>query len=147
MQESIGILDVKTKDVHFYVQRNSSFSKRHSVIPFELAWLNKGLAMNLTSGIFTAPVNGIYHFQFSGVKAESSDFLEIFIQVNGVNVGLAYTEDTNHTKAAFGISLTSSLRLKVNDRVNLIKYKSGTLYDDIQHLTHFTGWLVDEELI
>ena len=147
LQESIGILDVKTKNVHFYVQRKSNFVKANSAIPFELARLNKGGAMNLSSGIFTAPVTGIYHFQSTGVKDSSSDYLKIFLQVNGGNVGLAYTEDTARTKAAFGLSLTSSLRLKVNDRVNLYKLSSGILYDDSLHFTHFTGWLVDEELI
>ena len=145
LQESIGILDVKTKNVHFYVQRNSSFVKANSVIPFELARLNKGSAMNLVSGIFTAPVTGVYNFQFTGVKDSSSNCLGISLQVNGDNVGFAYTEDFNRSKAAFVISLTSSLRLKINDKVNLYKRSSGILYDDRLHLTHFTGWLVGEE--
>ena len=147
LQEAIGILDVKTKNVHFYVQRNSSFVKANSIIPFELARLNKGRAMNLVSGIFTAPVTGVYNFQFTGVKAGSSDYLDIFLQVNGENVGFAYTDDPSHTKSASVISLTASLRLRVNDKVNLYKRNVGILYDSNLHHTHFTGWLVDEELI
>jgi len=147
LQESIGSLDVKTKNVHFYVQRNGSFGTVNAVIPFELARLNKGGAMNLASGIFTAPVAGIYHFEFAGVKGRNSDYLDVFLQVNGDNVGIAYTDDYSHTKSALVISLTASLRLKINDRVNLFKRNFGVLEDNSLHHTHFTGWLVDEELI
>ena len=103
--------------------------------------------MNLVSGIFTAPVTGTYHFQFTGVKDSSSFYLDIFLQVNGFNVGFAYTDDPSHTKSASVISLTASLRLKVNDKVNLYKRNVGILFDSKVHHTHFTGWLVDEELI
>lgn len=139
-------MDVKTKNVHFYVQRNTSFSTSNAVIPFELVRLNEGEAMNLVSGIFTAPVTGIYHFEFNSVKDGSSDYLDIFLQVNGENVGFAFTEDLNRTKAAFVISLTTSLRLKVDDSVNLYKRNIGMLDSDY-HYTHFTGWLVDQDLI
>ena len=62
-----------------------------SIIPFELARLNEGDAFSLPSGIFTAPVNGIYHFQFSAVKPLPYMFLDVFLQVNGANIAPDYT--------------------------------------------------------
>ena len=61
-QDFIGQVDVKTKTVHFFVQRNSPFSTTNAVIPFDVACLNQGNAFDLASGIFTVPVPGIYHF-------------------------------------------------------------------------------------
>jgi len=117
-----------------------------SVIPFELARLNEGDAMNLDTGIFTAPVPGIYHFEFSGIKEYYSTNLNVFLQVNGENVGNAYTQPSN-TGNLESLSLSVSLRLKANDKVNLYNYGSGVLFDDINHNTHFTGWLVEEDLL
>ena len=140
-------MDVLTETVHFYVQRNTSFSTASAIVPFELSRLNEGGAMDLTSGIFTAPVPGIYHFGFSGVSDSSSNGLGIFLQLNGENIGIAVA---GSGVTAFGtLSLTASVRLKANDRVNL--YKDGNNGHVLHeygnyHYTHFTGWLVEEDL-
>ena len=140
-------MDVKTKSVHFYVQRNSSFdSDTGAYIPFELARLNEGGAFNLASGNFTAPVQGIYHFQFSAVNDKAATSLDIVLRVNGANVGETRTHQTA-TGNLDTVSLSASLRLKAGDTVNLFKIRTGTLYDYFFHLTHFSGWLVEEDLI
>ncbi len=43
-------------------QANSFFN---AVIPFNIEHLNEGGAMDLAAGVFTVPVDGIYHFEFS----------------------------------------------------------------------------------
>jgi len=139
---------VKTKSVHFYVQRKSIFvckGLKDSTVPFEVERLNVGQAMNVSLGVFTAPVAGIYHFEFSGINDKSSSTAVVTLQVNGVNVGMG-----NNEVFAAGtynrISLTASLKLKANDKVNLYPY-AGTLYDNDDNQNHFTGWLVEEDLM
>ena len=140
----IGHVDFKTKPVHFYVQRDSDF-KGFGVIPFKLARLNEGGAFNLASGTFRAPSPGIYHFDLSANKYYAATYLGIFLQVNGVNVGLAYTYESV-TGSHGAITLSASLRLAAGDNVTLYT-DGGELTDDIKHKTHFTGWLVEEELM
>lgn len=136
---------MQTKTVHFYVQRNSSFSTVNAVISFELARLNEGNAFDLTSGIFTVPVKGIYHFDFSAFKNGTPNVLGIYLQVNGANIGSAATLQTG-TGSWDAVTLSASLRLAAGDRVNLF-IDSGVLLDSFNHHTHFTGWLVEEELL
>jgi len=110
-----------------------------------LVRLNEGGAMNLASGIFTVPVTGLYHFEFSGNKESSTIGLHIDLQVKGENVGRSATHYS--TSGSYGsVSLTAFLRLKANDRVNLYN-AYGTLFDDVKHHTHFIGWLVEEDLM
>jgi len=137
----IGKVDIKTIDVHFYVQRNAAFSAVNAKIPFEVEKLNVGGAMNKTTGVFTAPVSGTYHFEYTGVKDSSSTSLLISLQKNGAHIGHAWTEAGNSA------SLSASLKLRTGETVNLYKSGGGSLHDKQYHSTHFTGWLVDEDLV
>jgi len=145
VQELVGTVEVKTKTVHFYVQRNSDFDD-NAVIPFDVAPVNEGDAFDLSSGIFTVPVPGIYHFDFSALKSYTATYLGIYLQVNGVEVGGAGTQQSN-TGSYNVISLSASLRLAAGDRVNLYNVYSGVLVDTSDHYTHFSGWLVEEDLV
>ena len=146
-QNLIGTVDVKTKSVHFYVQRESDFDKERYVIPWESARINEGNAMDLESGVFTAPVPGIYHFEFSGIKDKDVNQLWVWLYLNGAyNIGRAYTYQLDNPGSYETISLTATLRLKANDTIYLV-LSIGKLMDAFDHYTHFTGWLVEEDLL
>ncbi len=114
-----------------------------STLSFALVRLNEGSAMDSALGIFTAPVPGIYHFEFFGLKDAKSTSLHIILQVNGINIGSAFS-DIFATGTYHSVSLSSSLRLKANDRVFLVG--NGWLFDSVYYFTHFSGWLVEEDL-
>jgi len=130
--------------VHFFVQRSSDFGLNNSAILFDRERLNVGGAMNLATGIFTVPVDGIYHFEFTGLKEVNSTEIYVYLQVNGVEIGRSYvTGGLPNYLAINGIS--SSMRLKADDQVRL--YKTTGILDDTGSFTHFTGWLVEEDLV
>jgi len=111
-----------------------------------LARLNEGGAFDLRSGIFTVPVPGIYHFDFSAVKTRAPNGLYILLQVNGGNVGEAYSRAYSHPPGTSVVALSASLRLAAGDRVRLF-LGGGAIIDDSEHVTHFSGWLVTEDLM
>jgi len=120
----------------------------NTVLPFDTVRLNVGGAMNPATGVFTAPVNGIYHFESFGLK-DPIDPLPMYIalQLNGVEISSSWAED--ETSAIYkGLSgISASLRLKTGDQVRLFK-GDGTLADNSAlHYTHFSGWLAEEDLV
>jgi ABC-type enterochelin transport system permease subunit len=84
----VGYNDLKTASVYFYVQRNSSYAINTTVVPYENEQLNSGRAMNITSGVFTAPVSGRYFFSFVGRAITTETF--VFLRVNGSLNTIAY---------------------------------------------------------
>lgn len=100
----------------------------------------------MISGFFKAPVPGIYHFQFSAVKDLSAIYLFVYLQVNGAKVGFAPTFQSA-TGSNDVVSLSASLRLVAGNTVNLWNLgMDSILLDDVIHLTHFSGWLVEEDV-
>ncbi len=152
-QNVIGSVKITTKNTFFYVQRHNSFSQINAVIPWEFERLNEGGAFDLSTGVFTASVPGVYHFEFHGVKDQSSHGLDIILQLNG-NTFAAASTSGNAMGISNTLSLSVTIRLKVNDRVNLFNWKNaspsppGILFDVAHlHVTHFSGWLLEEYLI
>jgi len=136
-------VEIKTKSVNFFVQTNTRISLDNTVISFGVERLNEGGAMNLATGIFTVPVNGIYHFEFSDVKFSDSISLRVYLQVNGVSISQAYATNLPNYLGLSGIN--ASLRLKSGDQVRLFK-TTGTINGD-PIISQFTGWLVEEDLL
>ena len=61
-----------SSDVYFNVQRQSNYDTINSVVPYEVTQLNIGGAMNISSGVFTAPTSGRYFFSFNAVSASNT---------------------------------------------------------------------------
>jgi hypothetical protein len=121
-----------------------------------LAVVNEGNAMDLTSGIFTAPRPGIYFFTFTGAarfpESSSTVSLEIGLYLNGVLIGSNWVLDANTINGQKSTStLQSTLKLKSGDQVwvAIFYYSTGVYLDEYtgEHLTHFTGWLLEEDIV
>ena len=110
--------------------------------------LNAGGAMHLPEGTFTAPTSGIYHFAFSGLLAPKFYFVLVTLQVNGKQVGSAYSGTAENDKLVYRpttLSLQSTLELNRGDKVRLY-LNSGAVGAEVpcEHCTHFSGMLLAE---
>ena len=155
-QKWIGYGDVKSLPVYFYVQRSSVFNATNTPITFDTARLNNGGAMNLTSGIFTAPRTGTYFFSFSAIAAfpttsSVTQALRVGLFLNGNLIGYGEAEDANTTNGQNDqLTLHSTLYLQAGDKACVMIDRiiiGNYIYDDaINHFTHFNGWLLDEDI-
>ncbi len=121
--------------------------------------------MSLSSGIFKALVKGTYFFSFTGLAFSPScsgaclssynvnnEFgLQVSLYLNGEQIGLGSVQDSNVAGNQWSpVTLQSTLKLKKGDTVWVqISYLSprAYLHDDNFHHTHFTGFILREEIV
>jgi hypothetical protein len=125
-----------------------------------LVRVNEGNAMDLTSGKFTAPRPGIYFFSFAGdarlegdtgLGSSTVDFYSR-LYMNGFLIGSSHVHKHDGIiDQDCPVTIQSTLNLKKDDQVWVtFSYSGGSsshLFDDSYHYTHFTGFLLEEEIV
>ncbi|CAB1326708.1 unnamed protein product [Coregonus sp. 'balchen'] len=100
---------------------------------------NIGNAYNPTTGIFTAPVRGLYLFRFYIYGGgDSSVPTTAALHKNGHQIAIAYA-----VQAGGGISSSNgvSVLLEVGDVVNMHLWAGTKIYDSTNRLSTFSGFI------
>ncbi len=125
-----------------------------SVVNFDAPKLNVGNAMNATSGVFTAPVPGIYHFSFKGMKDDCCNALHLFLRLNQIAVASVFGDYFVFNHPPYIVSLQATLKLEVGDRVDIYNAGQGVLVENRNSNpkptnlhTQFSGSLLDQDLM
>ena len=144
-QTWIGYVDVKSSPVYFYVQRSATFNTTNTPISFDLELLNVGGAMNLTSGKFTAPRDGIYSFSFNGLAwfpaSSTTVFLRVYMYLNGIGIARGYADEVGTAAQYETFSWQSTLNLKAGDQIWIeINSMATGAYLNGYCYTHFSGY-------
>ena len=122
--------------------RTSIYSTRGTAIPYERTQLNIGGAMNLASGVFTAPVSGRYQFNFVALVNYGDGYTGVFLRLNGVRIAFGWGMLQNDD-----LAITATLALQKGDAIDTF-LNSGSIQDSNSYYdTQFTGILLEEDLV
>ena len=151
-QTRVGYVDVKSSPVYFYVQRYADgFNTTNTPIPFDVEKLNVGGTMNLTSGKFTAPLDGMYAFSFTGraylPTSSSNVYLQLYLYLNGNMIGRGVADQVNTAWQYETYSWQSTLNLQKGDEIwlEIFSMSTGAHLNGYSY-TQFSGYLLEEKI-
>ncbi|CAC5423613.1 unnamed protein product [Mytilus coruscus] len=110
----------------------------NEVVKFDKVWTNNGDGYDPSSGVFTAPKAGLYHFA-AVVMSANGKFLFLRLYHNNAKITSSYVNDKRYKTGTFDVVLT----LVNGDKVSI---KSGgnnqSIYSDSEYYSTFSGNLI-----
>ncbi|XP_040921381.1 heavy metal-binding protein HIP-like [Toxotes jaculatrix] len=105
---------------------------------YSRVFTNIGEAYNPTTGIFTAPIKGVYYFRFTAFNNKNGEWVAVNLYHNGQRILHNSELATGHTFIANGLIL----QLEQGSVVSMRLQQNCGLYDDSSTLNTFSGFLL-----
>ncbi|KAG5268413.1 hypothetical protein AALO_G00212330 [Alosa alosa] len=122
------------------VQLNTGPFNRDYTLVYKHVFANIGNAYNPSTGIFRAPIRGVYQFDFKVYGSGSSSTPSgVILRRNGQHVLIAYG---SQTQGNIHVSNGVCLLLEVGDVVYVQLYSGAWIYDNLNHYNTFSGHLL-----
>ncbi|KAL7855512.1 hypothetical protein AOLI_G00191160 [Acnodon oligacanthus] len=114
---------------------NTDFTLKYTNV-----FVNIGKAYNPETGIFTAPVRGVYTFRFS-ISGNGSTSVAVGARLfkNGRHVVIGYCQQPSHR---VGTTNGASLLLEMGDVVYVQLYPMTQIFDNVNYHNTFSGQLL-----
>lgn len=127
----------------FTVYNNgASAAASGATITYNTTRWNIGSSMNISTGLFTAPIAGFYFFSFQSlVEINNTAIIEVFFRKNGASLNYTRAYDAENVTTPYGptVTITTIEQLSLNDTMS-VYLNSGSFHGNFS--SQFCGYLI-----
>tara|TARA_R110001632_G_C11023668_1_gene380866 strand:- start:43 stop:504 length:462 start_codon:yes stop_codon:yes gene_type:complete len=131
-------IDTLPTAIYFYVVRTAGDVGSTNTIVYNTATSNQGSAYSTSTGIFTAPVSGLYWFGSTFLNNGSDCDVEIRVDNTSVQGTIRASSSSNHVSAGW----SGVIYLTANQNVRCVVVQGTALGSGNTPWTTFTGYLI-----
>uniref|UniRef100_A0A8C6S6K5 C1q domain-containing protein n=1 Tax=Neogobius melanostomus TaxID=47308 RepID=A0A8C6S6K5_9GOBI len=114
------------------------WSDRRS-LKFSKVFINFGQTYNTHTGVFTAPLRGVYYFRFTGFSIRNNSMMGVILYHNDKRV----SRNENYTDSGYAtVSNGFVLELEKGDVMYLALPSNYYIFDHVYNRTVFSGFLI-----
>ncbi|CAC5395852.1 C1QL [Mytilus coruscus] len=125
----------KRKTVAFTAYRSGSqILQDQTKVLFDQVWTNVGNGYNTSSGIFTAPHAGLYHFA-AVILSENDNVFYLGLFHNSVRLSVSWVTGAGFKTGTFDVVLS----LQIGDEVYIAAFSRSAIYADSAKSLTFSG--------
>ena len=131
--------------VFFDAFRKWTWTPVEGVMTYDDAYINTNNVMNIATGKFTAPQDGVYQFHFVSQNYDAGHNTRVNLRKNNDNIWLAtsISGTSSDWHAYVGSYMSTIVQLVKGDQIYVYKSMDPNLYDtQTERFTHFTGQLL-----
>lgn len=110
----------------------------NEVVKFDKVWTNNGNGYDPSSGVFTAPMAGLYHFA-AVVMTEDGKNLYVRLFQNNTKITSSYTTDKGYKAGTFDVVL----KLEKGEKIYIKSgHNSQSIFSNSDNYSTFSGNLI-----
>lgn len=113
-----------------------------TTLAYKRVYTNIGNAYDRNTGKFTAPLRGVYHFEFHCYSRQGRWPTAVILQKNGMDIVSAHEESRGNDDHYGTAGNSVSLQLEAGDQVYLHLWYLTTIYDGSFYGSTFSGRLL-----